>query len=202
MRSPYYLVFDLETRKLSQDFPGTKDEQWAAIKRGEGGISALAIYDSRTKRTYLYDDHTIAEAASHLECAEAIVGYNSKEFDLPIIEGLAGRKLRIQRHYDLLVMIWDALRQRGHVRFKGNKLDEVGLRTLGRGKIEKSSNAPKLATDGKWASLFSYCMDDVDLTRELFEYIRSEGGIIGFDGKFLPLDVPTWLRIAPSRDIE
>jgi DEAD/DEAH box helicase domain-containing protein len=187
---PHVVFFDLETRKLAQDVGG-----WDALKQGKGGISVLAIWDSTTPfRIHTYDDHSIVEAALHLESADVIVSYNGRDFDIPIVEGILKRKLAVKEHLDILQLIRTALKVRG-VR-GGNKLDEVGKRTLGRGKSEKSELAPALSDAGEWGRLVNYCIDDVDLTREVFEHIRTEGGVIDVNGEFLPLDLPEFFKVS------
>lgn len=183
-------IFDIETRKMSDEL----EDGWDALRRGEGGISAVAVWDTKYNRMYLYDDHTIEECAAHLEEVDAVVGFNSIGFDIPVIEGVLGRRLRLKHSIDILPMIWNALRKRGERHFRGNTLDEVSRRTIGRGKTGKGASAPELAKNGQWAKLFSYCMNDTDLTRELFEYILARGGLNDMNGNHLALDIPAWLR--------
>lgn len=192
----HVVVFDVETRKLASDLVCSEDcphERmscgWDALKRGEGGLSVIAVWDSVDDRTYLYDMHTLEALAHHLESADVVVGFNSREFDLKPLEGLLSRKLRLKTHVDILQLIWSALTARGQRR-KGNTLDDVSKRTIGRGKTGDGAHAPELADAGRWAELFQYCMDDVDLTRELWQYILDNGGVIGPDGRFLPLTLP------------
>lgn len=187
---PHVVIFDLETRKLADELPGG----WDALKRGEGGVTAVAVWDTKHNRMFLYDDHTIAACAEHLESADLVVGYNSASFDIPIIEGILGRKLRLKHTLDLLTTIWNALRARGDRKVKGNKLDEVARRTIGRGKTGSGAMAPELARQGRWAELFSYCMSDTELTRDLFEYVVKRGGVNDMFGNHLVLDLPDWLR--------
>jgi DEAD/DEAH box helicase domain-containing protein len=207
MDKPHVVVFDVETRKLAQDLgcaetPCAHDRRscgWDALKRGEGGLSVIALWDSFDGRMYLYDMNTMEGLAHHLESADIVVGFNSMEFDVKPIEGIINRKLRLKEHVDLLQLIWTSLRQRG-ARLKGNTLDDVSKRTIGRGKSGDGLHAPQLADEGRWAELFQYCMDDVDLTRELLQYIMDNGGVIGPDGRFLPLPLPASLVPAKTKD--
>ena len=189
------LYFDLETRLHAEDLcPTDVDLGWDRLRRGEGGISALAIWDSEDEWLYHYDDHTIHAAARHLESADALVGYSSTSFDVPCVEGLAGRKLSIRYHFDIYVELTRALAERGYVASKGDcQLDRIARRTIGRGKIEHGSHAKQLAIDGHWGRLWTYCADDVRLTRDLFLYAAEHGGVTGPRG-FITLDVPDWLR--------
>jgi hypothetical protein len=197
MTTPYYVVFDVETRRLAQELgcdvqPCAHERNscgWDALKNGEGGLSAIVVYDSLAQAPFLYDDHSLVACARHLEVADYVIGYNSHEFDIKPIEGILNRKLVLKNHIDILQLIWNALRQRNQ-RLKGNTLDEVSKRTLGIGKSGAGSHAPALSDAGRFAELFQYCMDDVKLTHMLFTHIIKHGGVTAYDGSFLPLELP------------
>ena len=194
------VVFDLETRKHAEDLcpcghsrECSHEIGWDALRRGEGGISALALWDSDDKWVHFYDDFTIQAAARHLEMADVVVGYSSARFDVPAIEGLVGRKLALRSHVDLYTELAEVMAARGFVGTKGDMtLDTTSKRNLGRGKINHGGNAKELAQKGRWAELFSYCADDVHLTLNLFRYICEHGGLKGPRG-FVLLDLPEWL---------
>lgn len=195
---PRILFFDLETRLHAADLnPYDNSAGWAALRAGEGGISALAIYDSKMEWCYLYDDHSIQAAVLHLESADVVVGYASKSFDVPVIEGIIGRKLAIPFHYDILEEITSTYAAWGGKRGKGDfTLDNVCKRTLGRGKIDHGSHAKALASEGRYGQLFNYCLDDVHLTYDLYKFIRDNNGVIRPDKGFLPMTLPPWLSPA------
>jgi DEAD/DEAH box helicase domain-containing protein len=117
------------------------------------------------------------------------VGFNSEGFDRPIVEGILGRALVLPNHVDLLLAVKAALGKIGTHSWRRGQytLGAVAERTLGRGKIEKGELAPALADQGKWARLFRYCADDVRLTRDLYDHIGEEGGIITVNNTFLPV---------------
>jgi hypothetical protein len=192
------MFFDLETRKHAKELHPDTDAGWEALRRGEGGISALAIYDSKDDWTYLYDDHTIRTAALHLEAADVAVGFRSEGFDVPAIEGVLGRSLTLKRHEDLYVNIVREAAHRGIVGAKGDfTLDTLSKLNLGRGKVDHGEHAPELARRGQWAKLFHYCMDDVRLTRDLFRMIRLKGYVRIISGRTLNLAFPEWLKETP-----
>lgn len=192
---PRILFFDLETRLHAADLHPDRDAGWAALRAGEGGISALAIYDSLLNWCYVYDDHSLQAAVMHLEQADAVVGFASKTFDVPVIEGILGRKLALNYHYDILEEATHAAALQGLRRHRGDwTLDNVCKRTLGRGKIEHGSHAKQLATGGRWGNLFNYCLDDVHLTHDLFRYIQEHDGVVRPDKGFLNLTLPEWLN--------
>jgi DEAD/DEAH box helicase domain-containing protein len=199
---PHYVVFDVETRKLAQDlgcefkpcYHSRNECGWDALKGGEGGLSAIVVWDSLEEKPYLYDDKTLEACAKHLESADYVIGFNSAEFDVKPIEGILDRRLVLKEHIDLLQLIWRELRRRNQ-RVKGNTLDEVGRRTIGVGKSGDGMHAPALANEGRFAELFQYCMDDVTLTHNIFKHVARHGGVIALDGSFLPLELPSELRM-------
>jgi DEAD/DEAH box helicase domain-containing protein len=191
------VCFDLETRKHAEDLcPQDVDLGWDMLRRGEGGVSALAIWDSEDQWCSFYDDFTIQAAARHLELADVVVGYSSTAFDVPVVEGLIGRRLVLRYHVDLYAEIAHVGAERGLIGTKGDcTLDRVCKRNIGRGKINHGSHAKELAAKARWAQLFNYCADDVRLTRDLFLYVCEHGGLRVMT-TYVTLDIPEWLRKA------
>lgn len=185
------VFFDVETRKWAADLrPDDIEAGWEDLRHGKGGASAIAIYDTRDSWLYLYDDNTIEQAARHLEAATIVVGYNSERFDIPCIEGIANRRLRIGRHVDIYQLLVQEYARRGITGQKGDfTLNAVSKRNLGRGKIDHGDNAKLLAQRGHWAKLFNYCGVDVQLTRDLYNKMVADGGLIGLRGQFISLPV-------------
>lgn len=182
-KGPHTVVFDIETRKLATDVGG-----WGALKAGAGGVSAIVVWDNRNRRSHIYDCHTVEAAASHLESADVVCGFNSQDFDMQVLEGVLGRRLCIPIHLDLLQLVWASTTGRR----RGNKLDELAFRTLGAHKIGDGTMAPQLADEGRWGELFEYCAHDVQLTRDLFAFAQEHGGVVGPDGEILQLSLPDW----------
>ena len=193
--APHILFFDLETRKRTTDLSKDNDEGWRLLREGKGGISALAIWDNREEWCYFYDDSEIETIAAYLESAEIVVGFNSRFFDIPVVEGILGRRLALREHIDLYEEVKRGLSKLGQRGRKGEyTLGAICSRTLGgQGKLESGALAPDLAKDGLWARLFRYCADDVRKTRNLFGHIQSEGGIISVNQTFLPIELPNHL---------
>jgi DEAD/DEAH box helicase domain-containing protein len=57
------------------------------------------------------------------------------------------------------------------------KLDHLAFATLGRGKSGHGLEAIRLYQAGKWEELARYCLDDVRITYELYEYGLKHGHI-------------------------
>ena len=189
------IFFDVETRKWARDLHEDENTGWDMLRRGDGGASAICLYDTRDNWAYTYDDKTVSACAAHLEAADLVVGFSSRDFDIPVIEGLVNRKLRLKQSYDIYTEIAAANAERGLVGRKGEfTLDAIAKRNLGRGKIDHGSNAKALAEAGYWGKLFNYCLDDVHLTRDLFARICRDGGVKNINGTFLNLPpLPEWI---------
>lgn len=190
--NPRIVFFDIESRKRTDDLnPHDKDAAWDELRAGKGGASAIAVYDTKGHYLYLYDDHEAETCARHLEAADLVVGYCSERFDIPCLEGIAGRRLRLRDHIDIYMELVRENSKKGRRGLRGDlTLDRISKQNLGRGKIDHGSNASELAKRGRWGKLFNYCADDVHLTRDLFARICSEGGLISLGGKFTSIDVP------------
>jgi len=190
------VFFDLETRKHAADLSPDNDLGWDKLRAGEGGASAIALYDTQTKWVHLYDDHSINAAARHLESADVVVGFCSQKFDVPVIEGILGRALRLRFHYDIYIEMVRGHAERNIRTHPGDlKLDTICKRNLGRGKIEHGANAKTLASQGRYGQLFNYCADDVHLTYDLFLQLIKDGGLINTNGKFMSLPLPSWIKL-------
>lgn len=189
------LILDLETRLHAKHLAQDEELGWARLKAGDGGISSLCIYDTHEGWLFLYDEHSIREAVTLLESADVVVGYRSEGFDIPVIEGVLGRKLRLREHIDLYALIARTNATLGIIGKKGDfTLDAVCRRAYGRGKSGSGAHAPDLYAEKRYGQLFNYCGLDVRLTRDLLFYIAEHGGVPNITGSFLHLDLPVWVK--------
>lgn len=82
--------------------------------------------------------------------------------------------------------MWDAL----GTRTKGYGLGALCERTLGLEKSGTGEHAPLLVRQGRWGDLFDYNLNDVFLTRSLFNFITTNGYVVDVDGNELDIDAP------------
>lgn len=182
----HFVVFDLETRHLADEVGG-----WKQLMSGAGGITSLVIFDSISREYSLYDDHTLEQAALHLESADVVIGWNSIKFDVPTVEGHLGRKLHLKHHWDLKLALCNEVGQFT----KGTGLSDTCLRTFGLSKNGSALDAPSLSRQGRFAELFSYCINDVRLTLGATLHTIHFGFLIGPDGLRVRLKVPAQLKV-------
>lgn len=173
------IVWDLEIQESPES-----EADWEKARKGELGVSCVVLYDSATQKYYIYDETELDECLVHLNEADILIGYNTLGFDAPCLQGFTNGIIE-PVHVDLLQDIWDSLGK--HT--KGFKLGQVSQRTLGAEKyIENGETAVHLFKTGKLAKLYTYCMHDVALTKDLFNFIETNGYVVGTDGKPVKLE--------------
>lgn len=164
------IVLDLEI----QD-PITNPKQWEETHKIK--ISCCVVYSFKddTFRVYDYTMDDILNLRMRIIEADLVVGYNSNKFDLPVIFELPDKQLPDNvKTFDILAETWKALGLNPNVftnLHRGYNLDAAARSTLGTTKFNHGSNAPQLFRNQQWGKLISYCLDDVRLTRNLFEHL-------------------------------
>lgn len=192
---PKYAFLDLE---IAREFDAglDKEDAWARARAGAYGISVACVYESWTKRYRFYDELTLEGCLEPILEADCLVTYNGLGFDLPCLSGVLGYRVVPFQHFDILNEIWVALGERRYE--KGWGLGPVSQRTIGLGKLGDGVSAISLYQEGRFAELYTYCLNDVLLTRKLFEHIQLHGQIIGPDGEPLKLGIPGLQWTTPS----
>jgi uncharacterized protein YprB with RNaseH-like and TPR domain len=153
----HYIVFDIETRNIFQDV-GSYDP--TALD-----ISVLSAYDSATEKMTSYLVEDLPQLWPVLEKADALVGYNSDHFDIPLLNKYYPGDLTAFRSIDLMATIKQALGRR-------LKLDDVAAATLGERKNAHGLEAVQWWKQGEIAKIKKYCEHDVLITKKLYEYMR------------------------------
>jgi len=142
-------------------------------------ISCCVIYSYLEDRYHVFGPSDVERLRNYLITVDCIVGYNLNKFDIPIIFGMPNREFpHGLKTYDILVEIWKALGlsttefTKSH---RGYSLDKIAGYTLGKHKIGKGVNAPFWFKQGDIWKVIDYCISDVALTKELYEYIVRNG---------------------------
>ncbi len=155
-----YIVFDLETQNIFDD-----------VERRDPtllSISVACAYDSETD-TY----HTVTEDQLHtlwplFEKADALVGYNSNYFDIPLLNKYYPGDLTKIPSIDLLESIKNSLGRRV-------RLDAIAEATLGKKKTADGLQAVAWWKQGEIEKIKKYCQMDVQVTKEIFDYAKLNG---------------------------
>lgn len=175
-----YIVFDLETQNIFSDV-GTNNP-------ADLDLSVGCVYDSGTDS---YTVATIDEVSilwPIIEKADALVGYNSNHFDIPLLNKYYPGDLCQIKSIDLLETIRKSLGRR-------LRLDSVAQATIGAKKSANGLQAVKWWREGNITSIKKYCKQDVKVTKEVFEYAQENGKIFFKDGsrkQEVLLDTSDW----------
>lgn len=195
------ITFDVE---IAEDVD-SKPDRWDAARRGDCGVSSVVLHDSDTGRFHVYGPkvkfekgHTVVsgyepmvEAINHLNEADLLVSFNGLDFDVPCLEGAVGIGI-FPDHYDILVDVWNAIGEK----HKGYGLGPICERTLGIGKSGSGVHAPVLFQTNRFWELIDYNINDVHMTRELFNHIQEEGWILDTSNRKLFLKGQSQLAAA------
>ena len=154
---PNIIVFDIETiGNISS--PNFVEEM---------KITVVGVYHYGRDEYRTYFEDQLPDLEADLKEADLLVGFNNDHFDTPILD----------KYY--LLDLWsipsfDILRE-----FRSHTGRRVGLNsmagaTLGMYKSGSGSDAIGLYEQGKLQELADYCLDDVKLTKEVFDVILQE----------------------------
>lgn len=150
---PNILVYDIETIGNISSPNFVEDMQ----------ITVVGVYNYATNQYKAYFLEDLPELESDLKQANMLVGFNNDHFDTPI--------LNKYYQFDLFsIASFDILREFRAKTGKRLGLDAIAGMTLGSHKSGTGSNAMTLYNEGKLEELADYCINDVKLTKEIFEY--------------------------------
>ncbi len=161
------LVLDIETQKSFQEVGGKSRSQFLEKLK----VSVVGVYDYRIGQYVAYEEGKMMELEARLKEAALVVGFNSRRFDLPVLQPYLFVKVDSIPQIDLLEAVEAA---RGH----RASLDSLAGPTLKQHKSGSGRDAITLYKEGRLDELKRYCLDDVRLTKEIFEYGIREGKVL------------------------
>ena len=147
------LVLDLETKHTFREFD---DPQ-------KLGISVVGIYDYADRQGYIYREAELTKLFSKLEKASFVIGYNSRSFDLAVLQAYYPGDVTHLPQFDILEDIKRIIGKR-------IGLNDVAFATLNEKKTGHGLMAIDYYKEGKWDELEKYCLSDVMVTKRLLEY--------------------------------
>jgi DEAD/DEAH box helicase domain-containing protein len=153
------IVLDLETQKEFAEVGG----------RGKNHllkISVCGIYDYSTAKYSIYEEHEIPRLAEVLQQADQIIGYNIKDFDFEVLQPYLNFNIFEIPYCDLLLEIANVLGHR-------ISLETVAQGSVGHGKSGNGKQAVMFWRNGRLDLLKKYCLDDVKVTKQVYDYALS-----------------------------
>jgi len=157
------IVLDIETQNTFEDVGGWHHDKLR--------ISLIGVYffETDTYETFLEPD--LPKLWPRLEQADRIIGYNQKGFDNPVMNNYYAGDLNQIPQLDLLEKIHQTLGYRV-------KLDDVAKSTLGMGKSGHGLQAVEFWKEGRLQELADYCLQDVRVTKEIYEFAKEHGHVL------------------------
>lgn len=158
------IVLDLETKK-------TFDEVGGHHNADQLGVSVTGVYSYERDKYRAFRENEMDELKEWLTAADLIIGFNSKHFDFTVLQPYYKNfKLSKLPHLDIMEEVVFSLGHR-------LKLETIAHATLGKGKSGDGLDAIRYFNTGDWESLEKYCLDDVKVTKEIYDYGMSHGYI-------------------------
>ncbi len=162
------LVFDIETKNFFTD-PGVGWNNFDALE-----VSMVCVYSYSKDKYFSFGENELAEAAELFDSGSLLVGFSINSYDIPVLNvhfgKLPGTKTDLwsKNRLDLLEEVEIALGRR-------ISLDKLSRANLGIGKERKGFEAITLYKNGEIDELKKYCLQDVRLTKDLYDLYRTKG---------------------------
>ena len=157
------IVLDVETQREFAEVEGRKCELL--------GVSVVGIYRYGLDRYEAYVESEMPTLAPLLQQAELLIGFNIKRFDLPVMSPYLSFPIA---NLPVLDMLDEVVKNLGH----RVSLESLAQATLGRGKGGSGLDALRWYKEGKIDLIKQYCLEDVKLTKELYEHGKQHGRLL------------------------
>ncbi len=179
----YPIILDLETKHSFKEYDDPK----------KLGISVVGIFDYKDKKLKAFFEKELSQLFPILENASKIIGFNINSFDLPVLQAYYPGRVTQFNTFDILDDIRLILGRR-------LALNDVASATLNKKKSGHGLAAIDLFNEGELEKLKRYCLDDVLITQELFDFGVREKEIFYFDAhRKVPLKV-SWGKYLENID--
>lgn len=160
--SPNTLILDLETQKT---FDEVGRQNVHKLR-----VSVVGTFDYLTQEYRIYEEHELHDLEERLKSVDLIVGFNVRRFDLVVLKPYLFISIDSLPVFDLLEEIE---RVRGH----RVSLQSLAQATLEATKTGQGLDAVELFKRGQMELLKEYCLNDVRLTKEIYEYGKENGRV-------------------------
>ncbi|MBI2340342.1 MAG: ribonuclease H-like domain-containing protein [Deltaproteobacteria bacterium] len=157
------IVLDLETKR-------TFDEVGGRDHLDQLQITVVGVYDYSAQEYRTYEEREIGALQNQLIDASLIVGFNHVSFDFPVLQPYLSIDLKKLPAFDIMLDLQGKLGHR-------IGLDSVAQATLGAGKTGHGLDAIRFFREGKIKELKEYCLNDVKVTKEVFDYGIEKGKV-------------------------
>ncbi|MEK9174885.1 MAG: ribonuclease H-like domain-containing protein [Patescibacteria group bacterium] len=184
------IVFDVETQKEFAEVGGYRNVHML-------GVSVAGVYNYADDSYRAYEEKELPELEKTMAAADLIIGFNTKHFDYQVLQPYFNSLALAQAPtLDLMEKLEAALGYRPG-------LDALARATLGEQKSSHGLEALKWFREGKIDEIKKYCLQDVKLTKDIYEYGLNHGSVL-FESRVSGLQtVPaSWSVEKDKKDIK
>lgn len=174
------IVFDIETKNTFQDVGSSSPVDL--------DISLVCIYDYDTGQYDSFLQEDFPKLWPILDKADQLITYNGDHFDIPLLNKYYPGDLAKVKSLDILREIRNSYGRR-------MKLDQVAEGTFGTHKSGDGLQAIVWWRNGDIENLKKYCLDDVKITKDVYEYAMKNKKLMFKEGPFIKeikLDTKHW----------
>ncbi|WP_089937098.1 Zn-binding domain-containing protein [Candidatus Entotheonella palauensis] len=162
-QTPRHLYLNLTTQKASDDVGGWQHKHLL-------GLGIAVIYDTADASYHVYTEETIDALIAHLQRADLIISFNTRDFDYQILQPYTDVQLPSLSTYAMLDEIQHALGYR--LSFK-HLLKE----TLGVERPDDRLDTVAWYRHAQSEAIIAACRRDIDWMRDLIRHISHTGSL-------------------------
>ncbi len=178
------IVFDIETKNIFQDVGSRNPEDL--------DISVVGLYDFETNKYHTFLQEEFEAMWEIFKKTDLMITFNGEYFDIPLLNkyyrkaGLGDLKQ---------IRSLDIFKEIKQTSGRWLKLDKIAMGTFGINKSGDGFDAVKWWNEGKVEEIKKYCLDDVKITKDVYEFAMKNKKLIFKEGPFtkeIKLDTKHW----------
>lgn len=150
------LILDIETQKEFSEVGGRGNFHLL-------GVSLVGVFSYEKGAFLSFQENEIKELEKLIASAKRVVGFNIKGFDWPVLQPYLAVDLKKIPTLDIMEEIKNEVGHRV-------SLNSVAAATVGEKKSGDGLEAIRFFREGNIEALRKYCLDDVRLTRDVYEF--------------------------------
>jgi uncharacterized protein YprB with RNaseH-like and TPR domain len=180
------VVFDIETSNIFQEVGSNNPADLS--------ISVVGLYEYEGDKYSTFEQEEFGKLWPILENADMLITFNGDHFDIPLLNKYYSGDLTKIKSLDIL-------KEMHKVAGRRMKLDQIAQGSLGINKSGNGLDAIRWWRDGEKEKVKKYCLDDVRITKEVYEYALKNGKLIFKEGpnmNEIKLDTSDWEKLPPS----
>ncbi len=168
------IVFDIETKNIFQEVGSRNPEDL--------DISLVGLYEYETNKYHSFLEEEFEELWKILKKADVLISFNGDYFDIPLLN----KYYKKAGLGDLSkIRSLDIFREIKNSSGRWLKLDKIAEGTFG---INKSGNGLEAVAwwrQGEIEKIRKYCLQDVKITKDIYEFALKNKKIIFKEGPFM-----------------